>query len=474
MAQSNKIKQVQKQRISPVQLLCGELLEIPIAELDQRIEAEELENPYLEQRLEAEEPPVEFETTEQTGRRSHKGEYVDYWFQDEGEQVYRIAKQTDEMEEHNSPFVKPSSTEDLLQQLRLSNIGSEDYAIGEAVIGSLDERGFFNRSAQAIADDIFLQTHVDVSLQSVERMIHLVRTFEPAGIGAKDVKHCLYLQLERMGEEDDIRLAKEIITDYWDLFYKREYSMIERKIGAHSSLFAAALQRIRQLNPFPAHSEEAFWAVADIEPDFIVLQREGEVKFSLNRPYRRHLKVSSEGEEMLRRMEQSPQKDEQTIKFLQDKIERARNFIEAYNRREETLAVIMGAIVEYQRDYFITGSKFSLRPMKYEDIKQITGFGESTVSRVANDKYVQTSFGLFRLKDLFSNSLTTTEGESVSSEAIRSQLVNIIDSEDKNHPFTDEKLSELLLKDGYAISRRTVAKYREKLGIPSTSGRKLK
>ncbi len=474
MAQQYKLKQTTKQRISPVLRICGELLAVPIADIDSRIEKEQLENPYLEQQVEEEEAPVEFETTDQSGIRSDKGEFIDYWFQDDGEQIYRVSNQREESERQDLRTNSISMTEDLLQQLRLSNITPEQYEIGEQIIGSLDDRGYFTRSPQAIADSVYFETGRDVTTEQVKWVIRLIRTFEPAGIGAKDTQDCILLQLERMPEVDTVRLARRIAEDYWDLFFKREYSLMERRLGEEKEEFEKALLLIRKLNPFPRYGQEAFMEGAEIEPDFIILQRDGEIKFSLNRPNLRHLCVSQEGQQMLQQLEAAPQRDEQTINFLKDKLERAKIFIEAFNQREQTLKLIMGAIAEYQKEYFLSGDKQKLKPMKYEDITNLTGFTASTLSRVANDKYIQTNFGILKLKDLFSSSVINDKGEAVSSEAIRSMIAEIIASEDKTHPYTDQKLAEILSERGCSISRRTVTKYRERLDIPIVGLRKLK
>lgn len=361
-----------------------------------------------------------------------------------------------------------------MQQLRLNNISEKKYEIGEMIIGNIDERGYLRRSPEAIADDWFLNKGEDLNIEEVEEVWKLVRTFEPAGVGAIDIKDCLMLQLERTEATDEVTLlAEKIITNHWDLLCKRQFDLIRKRLNIEPELFNQALKKIHKLNPAPGYVDSLPTDNMGIIPDFIVRQTaDGEIEFSLNRPYRRHLKVNPEGERMLARLEQKPEKDDRTIQFLKDKIESAKTFIEAFNQREQTLKSIMGAIIEYQREYFLTGDKSKLRPMKYDTIRQMTGFVESTISRMANEKYVQTHFGTFKLKDVFSNSVNTSSGEEVSAEAIRSELAGIIENEDKAKPYTDEELAELLQKKNYAISRRTVAKYRDRLNIAPASRRR--
>lgn len=472
MAQSQRLKQVQKQRLAPVQRLCGQLLEVPLSELDARIEEEQQVNPYLDQELEAEEKPVDFELTEREGQRSHKGEFVDRWFQDDGEQVYRVNKSEESGERERS--ASTSLMDDLMQQLRLSNISEKEYEIGEMIIGNIDERGYLRRTPEAIADDWFLNKGEDLPKEEVEAVLRLVRGFEPAGVGATDVRDCLMLQLERAEKTDEATLlAERILNSCWSLMCSRRFEQIRKRLNVEEELFSQALQKIHKLNPAPGYADSVSADEAGVIPDFVVHQTpEGEPEVSLNRPYRRRLRVNPEGERMLAGLEQKPEKDERTIQFLKEKIESAKTFIEAFNQREQTLKNIMEAIVSYQREFFISGDKSKLKPMKYDNIRLMTGYGESTISRMANEKYVQTFFGTFKLKEVFSNSVNTAMGEEVSAEAIRSELAEIIQNEDKAKPYTDEELSELLQKRNYAISRRTVAKYRDRLGILPASRRK--
>ncbi|MEE0894447.1 MAG: RNA polymerase factor sigma-54 [Bacteroidales bacterium] len=465
--------QIQKQRLSPLQRLGSELLEIPLSELDARIELEQEQNPYLEQRLEALEEPQKLETTEQEGRRIHKGEFLDYWFQDDGEQIYRVSKQDDNTEKEFNRSFSVSLAEDLLQQLQLSRIKERDYQIGELIIGNLDSNGYLQRSVEAICDDYFFEHNVDLKKEEVEKVLALIRSFEPAGIAAVDLQDCLMLQINRMSSENpDTMLAKRVIKDYWNSFIHKQYDFIIKRLEVDSETFERVLKIIQSLNPYPGCGEENEIENSYILPDFIVWYADKEVKFSLNKQYKRNLSVNADGIRMLADLEKKKHRDEKTIQFLKEKIEKAGLFIEAFKKREETLNTIMQAIISLQYDYFVAGEKSKFKPLKYEDIKKITGFTESTISRMVNKKYAQTHFGTFKLKDFFSYTLINAQGQEVSSTAVREHLFEIVEKEDKKSPMTDEELAALLCEQGFTISRRTVAKYRDRLGIPPASKRK--
>ena len=347
MGLSQKLKQTLKQRIAPVQRLCNELLEVPLSDIDSRIESEQEENPYLEQDMEEEEQPVYFETTEQEGRRTDKGEFIDYWFQDDGDQAYRVSKQEDTPEREPISAEGGSLSADLLQQLHLSHLDDREIEIGELIIGNIDQKGYLRRSVEAMADDYFFDTGREIEPEFINKVLKLVRSFEPAGVGATDLQDCLLLQLDRLPREDKtISLCRKIITSAWDLFCKKQYDAIEKKFHTSNDLLQDAIKQILKLNPSPGYDSNLLTDNTFIVPDFIVWQSEGEVKFRLNRPYKRHLKVSKEGQKLLEKIQHSPEKDEKTLTFLKDKIASAELFIEAFNQREQTLQKIMGAIIE--------------------------------------------------------------------------------------------------------------------------------
>lgn len=469
-----KLKQVQRQRLSPVQRLCGQLLEIPLQDLDLRIAKEQENNPYLESESSEEEGEsaiVSMDSPQEQSLRE-KEEYTNYWFEDSSDYDNRaMSEQTKEVG-YNTPN-QESFTDDLLNQLSLSRISDLELEIGREIIGNLDDRGYLTRSEEAIVDDFYLNRNIDVTQAQVHKVLQLIQSFEPAGIAARDTRECLLLQLERKQNKDANQLlAERLIGKYWEQITRFQFDSLMRKLGCTKEEFMGAMNEISKLNVEPAYSESIYTSRLSIVPDFIVWNNGGNIEFQLNRSFNRRLRVSAEGERMLKEFEGKQNRDEKTIGFLKEKIESAKVFIEAFNRREETLYKIMKAIISYQNEYFQQGDLRKLKPMKYEDIRHLTGFGESTVSRMANEKYAQTHFGTFRLKDFFSNSVKVSDSQEVSSDAIRSVLEEIIEQEDRSKPLTDQELAVALAEKGYNISRRTVAKYRDRLNISTASLRK--
>lgn len=457
-----------------MQRLCGQLLEIPLQDLDLRIAKEQESNPYLESENSEEEGEsaiVSMDSAQEQLQRE-KEEYTNYWFEDSSDFGNgSLPEQTRDVG-YNTPN-QESFTDDLLNQLSLSRISDLELEIGREIIGNLDDRGYLTRSEEAIVDDFYLNRNIDVTQGQVHKVLQLIQSFEPAGIAARDTRECLLLQLERKQNKDANQLlAERLVEKYWEQITRFQFDSLMRKLGCTKEEFMGAMNEISKLNVEPAYSESIYTSRLSIVPDFIVWNNGGNIEFQLNRSFNRRLRVSAEGERMLKEFEGKQNRDEKTIGFLKEKIESAKIFIEAFNRREETLYKIMKAIISYQNEYFQQGDLRKLKPMKYEDIRRLTGFGESTVSRMANEKYAQTHFGTFRLKDFFSNSVKVSDSEEVSSDAIRSVLEEIIEQEDKNKPLTDQELAVALAEKGYNISRRTVAKYRDRLDIPTASLRK--
>lgn len=457
-----------------MQRLCGQLLEIPLQDLDLRIAKEQESNPYLESENSEEEGEsaiVSMDSAQEQLQRE-KEEYTNYWFEDSSDFGNgSLPEQTRDVG-YNTPN-QESFTDDLLNQLSLSRISDLELEIGREIIGNLDDRGYLTRSEEAIVDDFYLNRNIDVTQAQVHKVLQLIQSFEPAGIAARDTRECLLLQLERKQNKDANQLlAERLVEKYWEQITRFQFDSLMRKLGCTREEFMGAMNEISKLNVEPAYSESIYTSRLSIVPDFIVWNNGGNIEFQLNRSFNRRLRVSAEGERMLKEFEGKQNRDEKTIGFLKEKIESAKIFIEAFNRREETLYKIMKAIISYQNEYFQQGDLRKLKPMKYEDIRCLTGFGESTVSRMANEKYAQTHFGTFRLKDFFSNSVKVSDSEEVSSDAIRSVLEEIIEQEDKNKPLTDQELAVALAEKGYNISRRTVAKYRDRLDIPTASLRK--
>lgn len=446
-----KLKQIQRQALSPLQKLSGELLELPSEALEDRIEKEKQENPYLEE--------------EETDNSTH-------WFSSSSKNLELKNFADKEQIGINTPSPITLS-EDLINQLHLSNISKEEYQIGEVLIGNLDERGYLTRSLSAIADDIYFETYEEKEISQIEKVLKIIQNFEPAGIAARNHQECLSLQLSRLGSNNPIiKISKQIITEFWTEFCKKDFQKLQQKLFCSKEELDKAFKLIQSLSISPGYIESTQEKAQYIIPDITVWNSNGKIKYKLNKLSNKKLHVNQEGKELLERLETAKQKDKETIKFLKDKIEAAELFIAAYNNRAKTLDSFVKEIIAYQEEYFQEGDVMKLRPMKYEDIKQLTGFSESTLSRLANDKYMQTHFGVFKIRKLFTKSIENKEGENVSSDSIRNIIKELIDNEDKLCPLTDQEIENKLLEQGFTLSRRTITKYRQQLGLESAGKRK--
>lgn len=446
-----KLKQIQRQALSPLQKLSGELLELPSEALEERIEREKQENPYLEE---------------------EDGENSTQWFSSSSRN-FELKNFADKDQIGINTPNPVTLAEDLINQLHLSNITQEEFQIGEILIGNLDERGYLTRSLSAIADDIYFETYEEKEVSQIEKVLKIIQNFEPAGIAARNHQECLNLQLSRLRNNNPtLQLSKQIITDYWTEFCKRDFRTLQQKLSCSKEELDNAFKLIQSLELSPGYIESFQEKEQYIIPDITVWNSNGKIKYKLNKLSNRTLQVNQESKELLERLESAKQKDKETIKFLKEKIESAELFIAAYNNRAKTLDTFVKEIIAYQEEYFQEGDVMRLRPMKYEDIKQLTGFSESTLSRLANDKYMQTHFGVFKVRKLFTKSIENKEGENVSSDSIRNIIKELIDNEDKLFPLTDQEIENKLLEQGFTLSRRTITKYRQQLGIESAGKRK--
>lgn len=448
-----KIKQLQKQILSPLQKLSGELLELPSEALEERIEREKQDNPYLEEETDS---TNAWFYSERVNIRNHNS------FEDKEQIGLNTAEST-------------TLVEDLIEQLRLSNITEEEYQIGEMLIGNLDEKGYLTRTLSAISDDIYFDSYKEVDTNKINEVLKLLQSFEPAGVGARDSQECLLLQLQRKDSQDKIvNLSKQVIKYHWKLFCKKDYKTLQEKLSCNEEEISKAIKLILSLNLSPGYIDTLVEREQYLIPDVIIWNDNGKIKYRLNKLSDRKLYVSQESKQLLEQLENKKQKDKETIKFLKEKIESAKLFIEAYNNRMLTLSTFVQEIISYQEEYFQEGDVMKLRPMKYEDIKQKTGFSESTISRIANDKYLQTHFGTFSIKKLFTKSIEAQTGEQVSSASIRNIISELINNEDDKSPLTDQEIQNKLQEQGFTLSRRTITKYRQQIGIESTNKRKKK
>ena len=509
MSLGQSLQQRQLQRLSPQQIQLMKLFQIPTAQIEQRVKEELEENPALEMNadllegdmeksveempddllqgsLEEEEaiPVDEFEMSNE--------ELSDYSFDDEGD-VADYKTKDDYYPELDNDKVIPIRAEQslhelLMDQLSMLDLADHEYKIAEQIVGSLDDDGYLRRALQSIADDLAFKQSMWVEEKEIEALLLKVQQFDPPGIGARNLQECLLIQLRRKQAElreealqdpasDEIRkLAILVIEKHFEEFTRKHYDKIQKSLHLEESQIKEVLHQIISLNPKPG-AETGHMSEADkyIIPDFTVLINNGNLELTLNSRNAPPLVISDDYKLMLKEYERSNKQDKsqkEAVFFIKQKIDSAKWFIEMIQQRQQTLLHTMKSILVHQEAFFMTGDTTKLKPMILKDIAEKTSLDVSTVSRVANSKYVQTEFGTFLLKYFFSESLTTDSGEEVSTKEVKAILEELLESEDKHKPFSDDELTEQLQEKGYNIARRTVAKYREQLNIPVARLRK--
>lgn len=489
------LKQSQHQRLlqklSPQQIQLMKLLQIPTANLEERIKEEMEENPALEVGNEDgiqdeynldDSPADEFdsdgEEVELSNDTAEKVDLDDFLRHEDDEGGGDYSDYYGDAEEKQSTpvSVETSFHEYLLDQLGMLELDERAHAIAEQVIGSLDEDGYLRREPTAIVDDLAFGRNIYTNMDEVTDIIISIQGFDPPGVGAWTLQECLLLQLKRMPQNQEVKNAIAIIDKYFNEFIKKHYDKIQRQLSLDDDDFKEVINVIIKLNPKPG---SAFAVINKAEsyviPDFFVFNNNGILELSLNSKNAPELRISQGYKEMMRAYDRSEKKDKrqrEAVLFIKQKLDSAKWFIDAIKQRQHTLLHTMQAILDFQKDFFLTGDDTSLKPMILKDIAQVTGLDVSTVSRVANSKFVQTEFGTYKLKYFFSEALQTDSGEEVSTREVKSILSDIIGGENKRKPFSDEKLTEMLQEKGYNIARRTVAKYREQLNIPVARLRK--
>jgi len=480
MALKQQLSQRLEQRLSPQQIQLMKLLQVPTIELDQRIKQEIEENPALEEGLdhiEEDFPSSEEDYTEDLDG-STDFDLSDYMDDDGADYKTQSNNRSKDDEEYYVPLSgEQSFQEKLIEQLHLLDLDDNQFLIADVIIGNLDESGYLNREIYAIVDDLAFSANVFVTEKEVEDVLMLVQELDPAGIGARDLRECLLLQLKRDNDGDITRFtAKKIVENHFEEFIKKHYDKILNKLEIEEDDLKEAIDVILKLNPKPGgSSKETEKPMQQITPDFSVFEFEGKLELTLNGKNAPDLKVSKEYENMLRAYSEGAKKsksDREAVSFVKQKLESAKWFIDAIKQRQNTLFVTMNAIMNYQRGFFLTGDETNLKPMILKDISELVGLDISTISRVVNSKYVQTNYGIFSLKYFFSESMSTDSGEEVSTREVKKILADAITQEDKRKPLPDDKLTDLLQQKGYNIARRTVAKYREQLNIPVARLRK--
>ena len=479
MALKQHLAQKLEQRLSPQQIQLMKLLQVPTMELEQRIKQEIEENPALEEGLDTVQEDFENEedyTEELDGSTDFDlSEYMD---DDSPDYKTQVNNRSNDDEEYFVPLSgEQSFQEKLIEQLHLLDLDDTQFSIADVIIGNLDESGYLNRTVYAIVDDLAFSANIYVTEKQVEEVLSLVQELDPAGVGARDLRECLLLQLKRTQSGDITRFtAKKIVEDHFEEFIKKHYDKIQLKLEIEDQDLKEAIDEILKLNPKPGGSmKESAKPMQQITPDFTIIEFEGKLELSIHGRNAPDLKVSREYENMLRGYSEgakTSKSDKEAVSFVKQKLENAKWFIDAIKQRQNTLFVTMTAIMNYQRAFFLTGDETNLRPMILKDIAELVGLDISTISRVANSKYVQTNYGIFSLKYFFSESMSKDTGEEVSTREVKKILSEAIQSEEKHKPLTDDKLTLILQEKGYNIARRTVAKYREQLNYPVARLRK--
>jgi RNA polymerase sigma-54 factor len=473
-----KLQQKLLQKLSPQQIQMIKLLEVPTLQIEQRIKKELEENPALEEGEEDEEIPAESddgEEFEEDDKDQEEFTLDDYIEEDEIPE-YRLQTNNyskDDDKRAEIPFSAGSSFHEHLEsQFGLRDLTDKQKILGEFIIGNIDEDGYLRRELVNIVDDLAFLQNMTTTVEELEEVLEIIQDLEPAGVGARSLKECLLLQLEKKDHsQPSMKLAYSIIDLQFEEFSKRHYDKIIARLGISENELKSAIDEVLKLNPKPGgvYSDPYSKIVQPIIPDFILEHSEEGFDLHLNSRNLPELRLSSAYTEMLQaysRDKSNKREMKDAIMFVKQKIDSAKWFIDAIKQRQNTLLLTMNAILEYQQEYFIDGDETKLKPMILKDVAEMTGLDISTVSRVANSKYIQTHFGIFPLKFFFSEGLQTDSGEEVSTREIKRILQDCIDNEEKRRPLTDERLTEILQGKGYQIARRTVAKYREQLNIP--------
>ncbi len=465
------------QKLSPQQIQMIKLLEVPTLQIEQRIKKELEENPALEEGTDEEEIPTEQEEEQFDEKDKDQEEFtLDDYIEDDDIPDYRLQTKNYSKEEdkrNEIPFsVGISFQEHLESQLGLRDLTDKQKILGEYILGNIDDDGYLRRELINIVDDLAFLQNVETTEAELEEVLKIIQDLEPAGVGAKSLRECLLLQIEKRDTSlPSMKLAHTILDLHFEEFTKRHYDKIISRLGISENELKAAINEILKLNPKPGgvYSDPYNKTSQPIIPDFILELSEDGFDLHLNSRNLPELRLSSAYSEMLHSYSQDKsQKKEMkdAVLFVKQKIDSARWFIDAIKQRQNTLLLTMNAILEYQQEYFIDGDETKLKPMILKDVAEMTGLDISTVSRVANSKFVQTHFGIFPLKFFFSEGLQTDSGEEVSTREIKRILQDCIQNEQKRRPLTDESLTDILQEKGYQIARRTVAKYREQLNIP--------
>lgn len=477
------------QKLSPQQIQFIKLLQVPTVSLDTRIKEELEDNPALEDLSLAnmndpveeypDKDPDDDNFNQEDSQESTDEFNVDDYLQDDNLNDYSSKYEQngdDEEDRKEIPIaVQSSFFESLQTQLDLVPLSDLDFRIGQQIIGSLDDDGYLRRPINSLIDDMAFSQNIFAEEEDVNEMLKLIQGFDPAGVGARDLQECLLIQLRKKEQLDVVQKAIIVVEEYLDEFTKKHYDKLERSLSMDSDELKEVVNEILKLNPKPGDSNAASNKQLQVIPDFHISNDDGVLVLTLNSKNAPELRVSRSYQDMFEHYDKTAQKDKklkEAVQFVKQKLDSAKWFIDAIKQRQQTLLKTMNAIMNYQYEYFLTGDDKNLRPMILKDIADRIGMDISTVSRVANSKYVQTEFGTFLLKSFFSEAIQMDSGEEVSNKEVKKILEECIGREDKHRPLADEKLTEILKEKGYNIARRTVAKYREAMNIPVARLRK--
>jgi len=475
MAIKQSLQQRLLQKLSPQQIQLMKMLQLPTLELEKRIK-EELElNPALDEGEEQNQELSEDNLDTSTEKREDFN-YQDY-VNDETPYYKTQSNNSNKDQENNQTPLSlgDSFTEKLVSQVNLRIKDEKHLLIAEQIIGNLDESGYLRRELFNIVDDLAFSQNISTTEKELEEVLLEVQELDPPGVGARDLQECLLIQLRKKKKTISTKTAEVILEKCFESFKKKHYKKIEQKLDIDTTAIKDAMSEIVKLNPKPGNSLiDTTKSVQHITPDFTITENEGTLAVELNQRNAPQLRVSRDYVEMIKGYENSPKnkRDKEAVLFIKQKVDAAKWFIEAVKQRQNTLLVTINAILEFQKEFFLSGDEKNLRPMILKDIASMVDMDISTISRVANSKHVATPYGTFLLKYFFSESLATKSGEEVSTREVKTILNEAISNEDKTKPLTDEKLAELLKENGYLIARRTVAKYREQLNIPVARLRK--
>ena len=470
------------QKLSPQQIQLRKLIQLPTPAFEQKIKQELEENPALDSgKDEIKDEYDEFNNTEDDYESDtiETEVNIDEYLSDDEIPEYRLSANNYSVDDEDKqvPYASGTSFNQYLKnQLNTFRLSEEDREIAEFIVGSLDESGYLRRSLEDLTDDLAFTQNVYTTEEKIETVLLKVQNLDPAGVGARSLEECLVLQLKRKTSTKSVEQAIAILEKSFDHFSKKHYKKLMSKFHISEGELKNAIQEIEQLNPKPGGSYASNTKIVEhVVPDFTIRIVEGELELTLNGRNAPELKVSRDYSNMLKGYKATKEKtkaQKDAVLFIKQKLDAAKWFIEAVLQRQQTLFVTMSAIMNYQKEYFLSGDERSLRPMILKDIAEEIGMDVSTVSRVANSKYVDTPYGTKLIKVFFSESMTNDQGEEVSTREIKKILETVIKEEDKKKPLTDEKLAGILKEKGYPIARRTVAKYREQLDLPVARLRK--